>query len=450
MTQESRVEQHFIPETHPFAKWAMKEMVLAAHVWNEANTIYRAVWDKKPELIPDYADLIREDGRIFAYDIIVRMRKLKNPALYAMTKKGSGAQVVILLEQAWRAYKSSLSSYSKDKSKFRRCPQPPKNKEEGEFCSVIYAGKDFVLKPGGKIFIKRGFAAPIRTKQEKVQQVQITPTVGGICVNVIYNKEIEEREADTERVLGIDLGLNNLATCVTNVDAPSFLINGRPLKSTNQFFNKRKAKLQSQLAHSKQKSSKRLRRLWRKRNNKIKDYVHKATRRIVDYMVEHNIGKVIVGHNDGWKNEANMGRRNNQNFVNIPHTGFIQLLKYKVEGIGGELVEINESHTSKCSFLDNEKICHHDEYMGKRVKRGLFISSKGIALNADVNGALNILRRGLGCTFIPDNSIFAPTAMLTEKKPLSGNIGGRGAGLVPDITCTIEVESSSPLLDTVI
>lgn len=174
-----------------------------------------------------------------------------------------------------------------------------------------------------------------------------------------------------------------------------FIVNGKPLKSINQFYNKRKANLQSKLKNN-AKNSKRISSLSLKRNNKINDYLHKSTTFIVNYLVSNNIANLIVGHNKEWKQDINIGKKNNQNFVSIPHSRFKELLKYKCELEGITYIETEESYTSKCSFLDNEEICKHESYKGKRVKRGLFKSNDGTLINADVNGSLNILKKVVG------------------------------------------------------
>ena len=238
-------------------------------------------------------------------------------------------------------------------------------------------------------------------------------------MEIIYNKEITDSSLDKTSAIGIDLGLNNLMAITSNIGNVSNLVNGRPLKSINQYYNKKKAHLVSLLEKGKLKSSKRLRRLEMKRTCKIKDYLHKTSRRIIELMEQNNIGTCFIGHNKEWKQEINIGSRNNQNFVSIPYSLLINMLRYKIEEKGGVLVELNEAYTSKCSFLDNEEICKHEEYKGKRVKRGLFLSSEGKALNADINGSLNILKRGIGFSFKVENEIFRPTKIDIQKKLLN-------------------------------
>ena len=240
-----------------------------------------------------------------------------------------------------------------------------------------------------------------RTKQKKINQVRIVPKNNYIVLEVVYESSIKELLKDNKRYMSIDLGIDNLASCSSNV-SNSFIINGKPVKSINQYYNKKKAKLQSELElKNKKKSSKQIQNLTLKRNNKIKDYFHKASRYIVNQLVNQSINTLIIGKNDGWKQETNIGNINNQNFVNIPHQMFINQLKYKCQLEGINVVEQEESYTSKVSFFDNDFIPTYqvnDELFkssGKRIKRGLFKTFKGQLINADINGSLNIMRKYL-------------------------------------------------------
>ena len=240
-----------------------------------------------------------------------------------------------------------------------------------------------------------------RTKQKNIRQVRIVPKNNYIVLEVIYEATIKELLKDNKRYMSIDLGIDNLATCGSNV-TKSFIINGKPVKSINQYYNKKKAKLQSELElKNKKKTSKQLRNLTLKRNNKIKDYFHKASKYIVNQLVNQSINTLIIGKNDGWKQETNIGKKNNQNFTQIPHQIFINQLKYKCQLEGINVIEQEESYTSKVSFFDNDFIPiygQNDELFkssGKRIKRGLFRTSSGLVLNADINGSLNIMRKYL-------------------------------------------------------
>ena len=284
---------------------------------------------------------------------------------------------------------------------------------------LIYTNIDARLQKDGTINISKKIKLPIHTNLKSFQQIRLIPKTGYIQVEIIYNKEVDDNHLDQTRAIGIDLGLNNLMAITSNIGNISNLVNGRPLKSINQYYNKRKAYLMSLLEKGGLKSSKRLRRLEMKRMMKIKDYLHKTSRRIVELMYNNDIGTCFIGHNNGWKNEVEMGKKNNQNFVSIPYSLLINMLRYKIEEKGGVLIELNESYTSKCSFLDNEEVCKHETYKGKRVKRGLFLSGSNKALNADINGSLNILKRGMGYSFKFENEIFRPRKIDIEKKLLN-------------------------------
>jgi putative transposase len=195
------------------------------------------------------------------------------------------------------------------------------------------------------------------------------------------------------RTAAIDIGLNTLAAVTFNQPGViPFLVNGRPLKAINQWYNKRRARLQAKLPQGVY-ASRQLDILTDKRGRQITDYLHVASRRIVDQLVKQRIGTLVIGKNDGWKQTIGLRKRTNQNFVFVPHARFIEMLRYKAELVGIRVVVSEESYTSKCSFLDLEPVGRQDVYAGKRVKRGLFLAADGRRLNADINGAFNILRK---------------------------------------------------------
>ena len=243
------------------------------------------------------------------------------------------------------------------------------------------------------IICKSSLDLRIPTKVEKPQQVRIIPKSGCYVIEVVYEVE-ENRLKKNQRVAAIDLGLNNLATVVTNDGDNPILISGRKIKSINQYYNKMTSKKNSLLPYNVF-TSKSLDRLWLKRNNKISYEIHKVTKFLANYFDERDVSKVIIGNNSGWKNCINLGKRNNQNFVNIPYTKFINQLTYKCQILGITVITREESYTSKASFLDYDEIPNYKEgakykFSGKRIKRGLYISTTR-KINADVNGAYNIM-----------------------------------------------------------
>ena len=307
---------------------------------------------------------------------------------YALPCKVS-QQTLKMVDQNMKSFFNAIKS---KKSK----PKLPKylDKIKGRFV-VTYTDQAISKKE-----FKHGFIVlsktnvRIKTKVKDVKQVRIVPRNNFIVVEVLYEAECKEHINTDKKYCGIDLGLNNLMTCSFQNEIP-IIFNGRPLKSINWHYNKEKSRLQSLLDNGK-KTSKKIQNITLKRNNRVSDYLHKITSMFINYAVSKGISDVVVGYNKEWKQWINIGKVNNQNFVGIPYYKLLNMLKYKCELHGISLAVTEESYTSKCSFLDDENICRHKEYAGKRIKRGLFKSSSGKLINADVNGALNILNKVIG------------------------------------------------------
>ena len=239
-------------------------------------------------------------------------------------------------------------------------------------------------------------------KDKKIKEIRIIPKQHSRYFEIQYTYEVEEvqRELNENNALGIDLGIDNLCTCVTNNGA-SFIIDGRKLKSINQYYNKTNAKFQS--IKDKQKIEHitlRQKRITRKRNNRIEDYLSKAVRIIINYCLNNDIGRIVLGYNEDFQRKSNIGSINNQNFINIPYGKLRDKLIYLCKLYGIEFKLQEESYTSKASFFDRDEIPIYDKensqkyiFSGKRIKRGLYQTSTGKLINADCNGALNILRK---------------------------------------------------------
>ncbi|WYD42147.1 transposase [Fusobacterium nucleatum] len=238
-------------------------------------------------------------------------------------------------------------------------------------------------------------------KDKKIKEIRIIPKQHSRYFEIQYTYEVEEvqRELNKENGLGIDLGIDNLCTCVTNNGA-SFLIDGRKLKSINRYYNKINAKLQSIKDKQKiERTTLRQKRIARKRNNRIEDYLSKVAR-IINYCLNNDIGKLVLGYNEDFQRNSNIGSINNQNFVNIPYGKLRDKLIYLCKLYGIEFKLQEESYTSKASFFDGDEIPIYDKenpqeyiFSGKRIKRGLYQTSVGKLINVDCNGALNILRK---------------------------------------------------------
>lgn len=392
----NRVERQIIK----FDKEIDNLCYLSKNLYNYCNYILRQLHFKKLENIDDnFKDLIKEYKgkydiyfKISDYDLIKRLTKINQKDFRALPNHTS-QQIIFSLYSNWKTYYKTLKEYGKDQSKFRSVPKPPKfkNVNKGRYI-IFFDNYQAKLKNGLIYFPQRIKINPIKTNVDNISHIRIIPQSSCYVMEIVYKKEINENEItlNQEKFLAIDLGINNLATCVNNAGLDPFIINGKPIKSINQYYNKKKAFLQSNM---KELTSKRIKKLSLKRNNKINDYFHKSSRYIINYCLENKIKHIIIGYNKTWKNDVNMGKTNNQNFIYIPFTKLINQLIYKGEEVGIEILICEERYTSKCSFLDLESIEYHDNYLGKRKKRGLFVSFNGTKINADINGAFNIFRK---------------------------------------------------------
>lgn len=330
------------------------------------------------------------------YDLSKQLTKEKQIDWLRMGAN-TNQQILKLLYKNWKSYSNAVKEYSKNSSKFLGKPKIPNYKDKN--------GKNIVVFPcNNKSNIKQGFfhfpkftnLQPVKTKviNQNLCQCRIIPQASCYIVEIVYEIEVSYPIINNGSYLSIDLGVNNFATCLDSSDNSSFIIKGEVIKSYNQYYNKKKSELQSQLKIINNKySSKRLNKLSQKRNNKINDFIHKASHYIVNYCLQNGIWNIVIGHNKEWKQNLNIGKTNNQKFTSIPFNKFIHMLKYKCENYGINFIVVEESYTSKIDHLAGESFGHKDNYLGKRIYRGLFKSSTNQVLNADVNGALGILRK---------------------------------------------------------
>lgn len=302
-------------------------------------------------------------------------------------------QIIKLLFKNIKSWQKARKEYEVNPHKFLGRPKLPSYKKETFV--VIFTNQQAKLKDGFIYFPKSVNIKPLRTNVDNIRQVRVVPNSDHFIVEVVYNKQEKELQPYNGNWMGIDLGLNNIAVCSTKES--SVIYNGRILKSINHFYNKRKSELQSMLPENTY-TSRRIKRLSTSRNNRVENYIHHISKKIIEHAKQEKITKIIIGNNTNWKQEINLGKKTNRNFVSIPHSALIEKIKYKglLEGI--EVITTQEAYTSKCSALDLEPICKHEKYAGKRIKRGLFVTSSGILINADVNGSLNIARLGLSAT----------------------------------------------------
>lgn len=384
-------ERHIIKKSNPEWKKIDHLCFFSKNLYNAA--LYRI----KKEL--------ETNGKIFRYNKLDKEFKNTNQIDYRNLPIPTSQQILIILDRNFKSFFNSLRSFKKDKTKFKGCPKPPKYKDKikGRNLLIFTYQQMRVQKDGNINFPKKTCLKPLKSKVINLQEVRIIPQTNCYVIEVIYQKDpVKNENLNNNNYLAIDLGVNNLVSATTNQPGlRPLLISGKVIKSINQYYNKRKSKLQSQLEKNhKRKTSKRTQRLTFKRNNKVTDYFHNISRYLINYCIENRIGNIVIGYNKNWKNNVNLGKINNQTFTQIPFFKLIQQLKYKAELVGINVIIQEESYTSKCSSIDLESIRKHNNYVGKRIKRGLFKTSENIELNSDVNGSLNILRKVIGDDFI--------------------------------------------------
>lgn len=368
-------ERHIIKKTNPLYSELDNLCFLSKNLYNSALYTVRQYYFENKK----YLSWVNINNNFV---------KDKQVDYYALPCKVS-QQTLKMVDQNMKSFFNAIKA-KKSKAKL------PKylDKVKGRFL-VTYTNQAI-----GKKALQNGYVElsktniKIKTKVKDVKQVRIVPQNNFIVVEVLYEVRPKPHDKSKEMYCGIDFGLNNLMTCSFQNDS-QLIINGKPLKSINWHYNKEKSRLQS-LLDGRKKTSKRIQNITLKRNNRINDYLHKTTKIFVNYLVSKEINNVVIGYNKEWKQGINIGRVNNQNFVGIPYYKLLNMLTYKCELEGISVIVTEESYTSKCSFLDGEDICKHEEYYGKRIKRGLYKASDGRLINADVNGALNILKKVIG------------------------------------------------------
>jgi putative transposase len=386
-----RTERHVIKQTDSRFAVIDQAAFAAKNLYNAANYLMRQAY-------------IFQGEQLLAYETLYHQAKYL-PTYQELPRKVA-QQVLKLLQKNWKAFYAARKAWVAHPEKFLGKPRIPKylDKQRGRFLLVytIQALSRPALRQGW--VHPSGLAMRVKTRQTTVDQVRIVPKKTHYVVEVVYEKQPEPADVDPALYAGIDLGINNLATIAANkAGFVPVIVYGRPLKAINQCYNKQRAAIQARCPAGVY-TTHRLDRLTDKRNRRIDHELHVASKRIIELLVQEGIGTLVIGKNDGWKQQVKLGKRTNQTFVFIPHARFIQMLTYKAELCGIRVIVTEESYTSKCSFLDKEPLCHHAHYAGKRVHRGLFRAADGQIINADVNGAYNIIRKGAPDAFAQGSS----------------------------------------------
>ncbi len=345
------------------------------------------------------------ENRYLSFETVYHQMKA-HEAYHALPAKVA-QQVLRLLDKNWQSYFAACEAYREDPSKFRQHPKMPHYKHKTDGRSALVYTMQALSRRGLRAGLIQPSMLPItvQTKQTRIAQVRIVPRIGFYVVEVVYEQQEAAPAGNPALFAAVDIGVDNLAALTSNKKGfVPRLVNGRPIKSTNQFYNKRKAELQEALGH--EGTTARMERFTNRRTRRINHYLHTASKAIIALLVAEGIGTLVVSKNPGWKQQAELGRVNNQHFVGLPHARFIAMLEYKAKLAGIRCVLQEESYTSKASFLDGDPIPTYDpkreeepRFSGKRIKRGLYRARDGRCLNADVNGSYNILRKALPTAF---------------------------------------------------
>lgn len=425
-----RVEIHKIKPNHPSYKCLVNLSHLSNNLYNQANYIVRQTFINDGVYLNYY-----ELDRLFRKDKSLQENWSQMPSQ-------SKQQVLRLLDQNWKSFFKSIKDWSKNKSKYLGKPNLPKYRPKGGQYLLILTSQEFRLKTDGYLHCAKKYnnlkiKTTLTNRNEEIKQIRILPKNNYFKIEVIYEKEINKSEKNSSKVASIDLGLENIVTLVTNFDTIPLIIKGKKLKSINQYFNykilsaKKELNIkQNHIKLNKEKSlkraktaldmkrlyhedpdlfkqiidansnsnlksnndvqftSKRIQRLWLKRENKILNELHQISSKIIKYCKELRIDTIVVGHNKNQKQKSSL-----KHFVSLPIFRLISLLAYKAEEANIKIVEINEAYTSGTSFLDNETPNRSNYDKVRRLKRGLFKSNSGQLINSDVNAAYQIMRK---------------------------------------------------------
>ena len=384
-----RVEKHLIKQNDSFYPMFCDFAYKSKNLYNHANFLVRNEFVKNDKWLR-YGEL----DKILKADLEFDDYK-KMPTAQA------AQQILRLLEKDWKSFFTAIKDWSKHKDKYLGRPKLPKYKPKDGKHMLILTNQNVKLKDNILHFPKTfcGFSVkPQFVKNEKfvsLQQVRFVPNYKSFVVELVYNIEVPDTTlSNNERYLSVDIGLDNLATVVNNVGLKPIVINGKGLKSINKYYNK-------QISHYREVAKRmnnrdytnRMNSLTRKRNHKIDDYMHKASKFLVEYAIANSLNTIVIGNNKEWKQKSSMSKRINQSFVGIPHMRFIQMIQYKAQNIGLNVILTEESYTSGTSFLDNEEPIKANYNKSRRVQRGLFVSNNAIKINADVNGAYQIMKK---------------------------------------------------------
>ena len=384
----SRIEKHIINSNNEFYSLLDNFCFKSKNLYNHANYIVRQEFCNTNKWIR-YSEL----------DTI-----LKNDSEYPdyrnMPTAQSSQQILRLIDKNWTSFFKSIKDWSKNKDKYSGRPKLPKYKNKNGRNILILTNQNIKLK-GEVIYFPKTFKdfslKPQCINKEdfcSIQQVRFIPRNNYIEVEIVYNIKTKDMIPDNGRYMSIDIGLDNLTAIANNYGQRPFLINGKGLKSINQYYNKIISHYRSIAKQlNKLEYTKRMERLTNKRNFKVEDIIHKSSRYIVNKAIKDGVSVIVIGYNKNWKQHSKMSRKVNQQFVQIPFNTLLQQIQYKANDVGIKVILIEESYTSGTSFLDNELPVKEFYDKKRRIKRGLFKSNNGKLINSDINASYQIMKK---------------------------------------------------------
>ena len=389
-----RVERHIIDRQNKWYNMLIEKCLLARNVYNHGNYLIRQEFFNS--------------GIYLGYTKIERLLHddLEYPDYWKLGLANSSQQILKTLDKNWKSFFKAVKDWKKHPEKYLGMPKPPRYLKKNilkdfalTFAQIHVVDNKIKFPKTMRDSDGNDFIVPVRFPTlvgfNKFQLCRIIPKNDRIIIEFVYTVNIFSEIKKEDNIVGIDLGLDNFVTLVDNIGNTPIIINGKGLKSCNQYYNKKIAEMSSELKLNKNNNyySHKMYSVANKRNDKINHFMFLATNYVVEHCTKHNIGTIVIGKNDGWKQRCNIGSVNNQKFVQIPYELFIQKLSYKCQELGIKLIQTEESYTSGTSFLDNEQ--PEKQYYNKkrRKHRGLFRSNSGKLINADVNAAYQIMKK---------------------------------------------------------
>ena len=379
-----RVEQHLIK--HPNPSWALIDDYChrSKDLYNYANYLVRQ------EFI--------NNGKWLHYKDIFNSCKSSEP--YLSIGSNVGQATLRMLDKTWESFFKSVKDWKANPQKYLGRPKLPKYKEkDGRYVlgidnikfSILDGYIRFSWKPLKSLNDK--FKTKI-SEGSKLIQCRFVPRGSSYAMEIVYEIEVPEQPTESKNIASIDLGIDNFVTTTNNIGLKPIAIKGGAIKSMNQYYNKQRASIQSELKlKNGRNNSKRLLEFTEKRNRKVKHFMHVVSKSVVDYCTQNNIDTLVCGYNQEWKQEVHLHKKENQKFVAIPYETFINMLIYKCENVGVRFILAEESYTSGTSFIDGEQPTKENYNKSRRKKRGLFVSNDGNIINADVNGSYQIMKK---------------------------------------------------------